>query len=184
LHGGFVEWVGGEDDASSFARPLCPASHWDLRDLVVLVSRAPKDVASSDGHRIASAHPFMDARQKALPQRLAALKGALANRDWETLGEIVEHEALEVQGIMLSGQPAAIYFQPRTIELIHAIRAFRERDGLPVFFTLDAGPNVHVLCEGSRVDEVRDRLLRIAPDLPVLENRVGPGASLLDEHLL
>lgn len=184
IHGGFVEWIGGTDDASSYAHQLCSREHWDLRDLVVLVSKAPKAISSSEGHRIATRHPFMDARQETLASRMLAVKGAIATRDFATLGALVEHEALEVQGIMMSGQPSALYMQPGTMRLLHAIRAWREEDGLPVYFTLDAGPNVHVLCEGKDAAAVRARIEALVPDYPILENRAGPPAHVHDAHLL
>ncbi len=184
IHGGFVEWIGGTDDASSFSRQLCPADHWDLRDLVVLVSSAPKAISSSEGHRIAGRHPFMAARQAELPLCMLATKGAIASRDFGTLGAIVEHEALEVQGIMMSGQPCALYMQPATLALLHAVRSWREDDGLPVYFTLDAGPNVHILCEGRDAPAVRERIEALVPGLAILENRPGSPVRVHDAHLL
>jgi diphosphomevalonate decarboxylase len=182
IQSGFVEWVGGHDDAGSFSRQLCPPEHWDLRDIVVLVSRETKAISSSDGHRIASRHPFMQARQEELAGRILSLKGAIAARDFTTFGEVVEHEAMEVQAIMMSGRPSALYLQPGTVALIHALRSWRQ-DGLPVYFTLDAGPNLHVLCEGSHAAEVVRRLGVIAPRAELIHNRPGPGAELVDDHL-
>jgi len=183
IQGGFVEWTAGDDDESSFSQQFCPPDHWDLTDLVVLVSRSPKAISSSQGHRIASGHPFMAERQKLLPARILALKGALAQRDFQVFGEIVEHEAMEVQGIMLSGEPSALYLQPGTVSLLHAVRSWREEDGLPVYFTLDAGPNVHILCESKDAPELRRRIDKLAPRAEILENRAGPGARLHDDHL-
>jgi diphosphomevalonate decarboxylase len=183
IEGGFVEWVGGTDDDSSYARQLCTEDHWDLRDLVVLVSDEAKEISSSDGHRIATRHPFMSVRQQDLAARMLAVKGAVANRDITTLGEIVEHEALEVQGIMLSGQPSALYLAPMTVQLMQAVRRWRG-DGLPVYITLDAGPNLHVLCEGKHAPEVRRLITQEAGNVPVLENKPGPGVRLHDGHLI
>ncbi len=183
IQAGYVEWVAGDDDASSVSRALCGPSHWDLRDIVVILSRAPKAISSSEGHRIASRHPFMAARQAHLEARILALKGALAARDFVTFGELVEHEAMEVQAIMMSGEPSALYLQPDTVRLVHAVRAWRD-EGLPVYFTLDAGPNLHVLCEGDRCHEVEARLRELAPTAQLLVNRPGPGARIVDEHLV
>ena len=184
IQAGFVEWVAGTDDASSSSRQLASPEHWDLRDFVVVLSRAPKAISSTEGHRIASRHPFMAARQEQLPARMLALKGALARRDMATLGAIVEHEAMEVQAIMMSGEPSALYLQGETVRLIHALRSWREDEGLPVWFTLDAGPNLHVLCEGSHALAVRRKLEAAAPRAELLENRPGPGATVHDDHLL
>ena len=182
IQAGFVEWIGGVDDAGSFSRQLCPPEHWDLRDIVVLVSSKEKAISSSDGHRIATRHPFMPARQVELPRRILSIKGALAARDFGTFGELVEHEAMEVQAIMMSGRPSALYLQPGTVGLIHAIRSWRA-DGLPVYFTLDAGPNLHVLCEGAHAAEVARRLQQVAPRAELIHNRPGPGAELVDDQL-
>ncbi len=183
VSGGFVEWCGGTGDANSFGKPFCPAEHWDLRDMVVVVSRAPKLISSSQGHEIAAAHPFMEARQALLPGRMLAAKGAVVGRDFSTLGTLVEHEALEVQGIMMSGQPAALYMQPETVALLHRIRMWRA-EGLPVYFTLDAGPNVHVLCRGEDSAEVGHLLSEAAPGAEILENRPGPPVCVLEDHLI
>jgi diphosphomevalonate decarboxylase len=183
IQGGFVQWHGGTDDESSYSEQLCTEAHWDLRDLVVIVSRAPKAISSSEGHRIASRHPFMDARQKGLPGRLLGMKTAIANRDFATFGALVEHEALELHAIMMSGEPSALYIQGETIRLIHELQRWRA-DGLGVWFTLDAGPNLHVLCEGKDARTVKDLLAQAAPKAEILENRPGPGARVHDDHLL
>jgi len=184
IQSGFVEWTAGTSDESSLSRQFCPQDHWDLCDLIVMVSRKAKAISSSDGHRLAIAHPFMKARQEVLPARILALKGALATRDFHTFGELVEHEALEVQAIMMSGRPSALYMQPETLQVIHGLRRWREEDGLPAYFTLDAGPNVHVLCEGREAEQVLSRLQDLVPGVEVLVNRPGPGATLHDNHLL
>ncbi|MEE2828300.1 MAG: diphosphomevalonate decarboxylase [Myxococcota bacterium] len=181
---GFVEWVGGDDDSGSVSRQICGPEHWDLRDIVVVVSRKPKAISSSEGHRIATRHPFMEQRQRDLGGRITALKGALVARDFPTFGEIVEHEAMEVQAIMMSGRPSALYMQGDTVRLIHALRAFRDEAGVPVYFTLDAGPNLHVLCEGKHAPRVEAWLTEMAPRAELLHNRPGPGTQLLDEHLV
>jgi diphosphomevalonate decarboxylase len=184
IQSGFVEWTGGTDDSTSVSTQLASPDHWDLRDFVVVVSRAPKAISSSEGHRIATRHPFMAARQEQLAARMLAVKGALATRDMATLGALVEHEAMEVQAIMMSGEPSALYLQGETIRLIHALRSWREDDGLPVWFTLDAGPNLHVLCEGKDALKVRRRLEAAVPHAELLENRPGPGATVHDDHLV
>ena len=184
IQAGFVEWVGGDDNESSYCRQVCGPEHWDLRDIVVVLSKKPKAISSTEGHRIAVSHPFMDSRQALLSSRMTALKGALVARDFVTFGELVEHEAMEVQAIMMSGQPSALYMQPDTIRLIHALRHFREAAELPVYFTLDAGPNLHVLCEGKHAHRVEAWLKKLAPTAELLHNRPGPGTQLSDDHLI
>lgn len=183
LFPGFAEWVAGDSDESSVARPLLPPEHWDLRDIIAVVTDEEKEISSSDGHRLAVAHPFMPARQAQLPARIAAVKGALVRRDFATLAALVEHEALEMHAIMLSSVPQAIYFAPDTIRILREVRRWRDDDGIPVCFTLDAGPNVHVLCEADHSLDVRTRLARLVPHAALVENRPGPGVRIHGDHV-
>lgn len=183
IHGGYVEWRAGTDHASSRARLFMPGDAWDLSDVVVLVSGHPKEISSSEGHAIAARHPFMAVRQELLPARMAAMKGALAARDLPTFGELLEQEALEVQGIMMSGTPSCLYPAGLTIDLIHRLRRWRE-DGLPAWFTLDAGPNLHVLTESRFVPDVLERVRSVDPRLECLVNRPGGPVTLLSHHLI
>jgi diphosphomevalonate decarboxylase len=85
---------------------------------------------------------------------------------------------------MMSGRPSALYMEADTIRLIHALRAFRESSGVAVYFTLDAGPNLHVLCEGRDAHRVEAWLRKVAPVAELLHNRPGSGTLLSDAHLI
>ena len=64
------------------------------------------------------------------------------------------------------------------------ILAWREEDGLPVYLTLDAGPNPHLLCEGEHQEQILDAVEKLLPRAQVIANRPGPGTTLVEEHLL
>jgi len=183
IHGGFVRWRRGEEDDDSVAGPLFPPDWWDLRDVCVVLSTRPKEISSRQGHRLASSHPFMPARQALLPNRTAAVAGALASRDLTALGELAEAESLEVQALMLSSTPSCLYLEPATVQFMHAVRRWRE-EGLEVYLTLDAGPNPHLLCRGGSEQEVLRRAAGLAPDADLILNRPGPGVTLVEDHLL
>ena len=182
IHAGYVYWKAGSDESSA-AEQLVGPGHWDLRDFVVIVSGAEKEISSSQGHKLAAAHPFMPVRQELLKDRLTACTQAIINKDFETFSAIIEHEAMEMHGIMMSSTPSCLYPVGGTLDIIHALRGWR-REGLPVCFTLDAGPNVHIIVEGKYADEVQARLDVIASSYKVLHNRPGPGITYLDRHLL
>jgi diphosphomevalonate decarboxylase len=181
--GGFVLWRAGTHDEDSLATTLFEPDWWDLRDLCVVLSTATKAVPNRQGHALAAAHPFMAARQEMLPARTAAMTAAIAARDLDTLGSLVEQESLEVQALMTSSTPACLYMEPATLAFVHAVRRWRE-DGLAVYLTLDAGPNPHLLCEGRDAAAVLERVDRLAPGATVLCNRPGPGVTLVEDHLL
>jgi diphosphomevalonate decarboxylase len=182
LFGGFVEWERGYDDASSVAHMLYPPDHWALYDLVAVVSGAAKQVSSESGHRLAATSPLLACRLAGLPAQLDTVRQALSERDLRRLGPVLEQDALAMHAVMMTSTPSLLYWQPATLEILHAVSQWRA-DGLATYFTIDAGPNVHLLCESKDVATVR-RLLESLPGVQrVITSRPGPGPQLLDEHL-
>lgn len=179
---GFVELKAGGGHTPAFAYSLHPPDHWDLRDIVVVVSREPKPVGSREGHAAAETSPYFAARLAELPARLKVVRQALRNRDIEALGEAIEADAISLHVVAMTSRPPIYYWAPATIQLIHAVQAWR-REGVPVYFTLDAGPNVHLICEAEQEGEVLARLAEIDAVLQTLVNRPAAGARLADEHL-
>lgn len=185
---GFVEWHTGWDSESSFATQLAPVQHWDLVDVAVLVTQRAKDVSSSAGHLLATHSPFWRARHETLPLRLESVREALLGRDFHRFGREIEAEALEMHAIMLTSaheradgwQSGIFYWTPDTLRLLCAVQEWR-RAGLPVYFTLDAGPTVHLLCQEAGTEE----LLAAVKALPgsdawqTVLSRPGPGAHLV-----
>jgi len=179
--GGFALWEGG-DDGTSFARQVAPPSFWGLRDLVAVVCREHKGVGSQQGHALAPSSPFHRARLEAVPRLLTAALGALERRDLAALGPVLELDALAMHGVMMTSRPSLLYWLPATMTVLRAVRAWRQ-EGVEVFFTLDAGPNVHCLCEAGQADEVEQRLQRLPGVLEVLAGGPGGGVRLVDYHL-
>jgi diphosphomevalonate decarboxylase len=180
--GGYVEWQAGTDDASSYAFSIAPPEHWDLRDAIAIVDVTHKTVGSTQGHARADTSPLHAGRVASIPDRLRRAKAALLDRDFSALAAIVEDDALAMHAVMMTSQPPLIYWQPATLAIIHAVRAWRAA-GLPVCFTIDAGANVHCLCESRAVDEVEAHLTAIAGVQEVMTVAAGGAAHLTDTHL-
>ena len=187
IDGGFVEWQPGDDDATSFAVPLAGPDHWDLRVLTVVVSRAQKPVSSAAGHRAAWSSPFFAARLEGVPATLAAVRRAILARDFGALALAVEREAVSMHAVAMTGRlPEApwlsglYYWTPATLRLIHAVQAWR-RAGLPVCLTIDAGPNVHLLCEAADQPAVEEQLAPLLAELgaTVIVSPPGAGARIV-----
>ncbi len=176
--GGFVEWTAGESHETSYAYSIAPPDHWDLRDVVAVVSHAPKQVGSTDGHAAALTSPYFPTRLALLPDRHARVRQAILERDLETLGPLIEEEAISLHVIALTSRPPIFYWLPATLELMQAVPAWR-REGLPVYFTLDAGPNVHLICTAADAPAVEARLRAMAAVADVLINAPGGPASLV-----
>jgi diphosphomevalonate decarboxylase len=178
LFGGFVEWVAGVDDATSFSRPLAPPEHWALEDLIAVVAEGHKAVSSAEGHRLATTSPLCAARVRDVERALPLVRAAIRRRDLRSLGEIVERDAIAMHAVMMTSQPPLFYWLPETLRVVLAVRTWRE-EGSPAYFTIDAGPNVHVLCEAGVADEVEQRLKATPGVRRVLRNRPGPAPRLL-----
>ncbi len=179
--GGFVEWP-FDHEAKCHAQQLMPAEHWDLRDVVALVSSGPKRTSSLDGHKLASTSPYWAARQKALPLRLEAVRRAIRERDWNRLAGVVETEAIDLHCVAMSSNPPIFYWMPGTLAVLEAVREMRH-DGVRATSTMDAGANVHVICPAEDEDEVVARLQKIPEVNGLLRDRVGSGPRDEDEHL-
>jgi diphosphomevalonate decarboxylase len=184
LFGGYVEWEQGRDDATSVARTIYPPDHWALLDIVAIVSAAEKSVSSEHGHMLAATSPFNAARIDTLERALMDVRSALATCDLERLGRAIEHDALAMHGVMMTSNPSLLYWQPGTIEVMQAVRRWREQERIPVYFTIDAGPNVHLICEPEQRTAVTDRLRTLKCVEQILVSRPGPEPLTLDTHLI
>ena len=178
---GFSLWEGYRDE-TSFARQVAPPEHWDLQDLIAIVSYEHKAVGSYDGHTVAPTSPLHRARLAAVPGLLAGVRSAIEARDLALLGAAAEADALAMHGVMMTSTPSLLYWLPATVAVLLAVRAWRE-EGLGVYLTLDAGPNVHCLCQAADAAEVEGRLRNQAGVLDVLKSGPGGGARLVEVHL-
>lgn len=178
---GFSIWE-GDSDETSYARSIESPHHWDLVDAVAIVSRQHKAVSSYDGHGLAQTSPFFAARLATVPALLSSALEGIRRRDLASLGTAMEADALAMHGVMMTSQPALLFWQPATLAVLHAARAWRSK-GLGVYFTLDAGPNVHCLCESADARDVAARLRAVPGVEDVVISKPGGGARLVDYHL-
>jgi diphosphomevalonate decarboxylase len=118
----------------------------------------------------------------AVPGFLKAVLHAIWDRDLETLGPCIEADALAMHGVMMTSEPSLLYWMPATVSVLQAVRLWRE-EGLGVYFTLDAGPNVHCLCERADAAEIERRLRNLTGVEDVLVSGVGAGVRSVDYHL-
>jgi len=152
IPGGFVEWAAGKDDADSYAVSIAPPDYWDLADCIAIISTEHKPIGSTEGHARASTSPLQYSRVDDTPRRLDICRLAIMKRDFGSLVEIVETDSNLMHAVMMTSNPPLFYWLPATLDVMQAVRAARAK-GLPVFYTIDAGPNVHVLCIGSVAEE-------------------------------
>jgi diphosphomevalonate decarboxylase len=151
--GGFVEWAAGASDADSFAVSIAPPEHWDLVDVIAIISAAHKPTGSTEGHALAATSPLQSARVDDAPRRLDLCRQAILQRDFAALAKITELDSTLMHAVMMTSNPPLFYWQPETLTVIQEVRARRAK-GLAACTTVDAGPNVHVICEKAAAAEV------------------------------
>lgn len=175
---GFCEMLAGSGDADSYAVSIAPSSAWDLRDLIAVVSGEHKKVGSSAGHGMAGTSPFQAERVRTAPERVDACREAILNRDFDALAEVSERDMIMMHAVMMTQDPPLFYWDPVTLRLIEQVKAWRE-EGLSCFSTVDAGPNVHVICLPECAAEIRGRMEKIEGIREILESGPGGKAELL-----
>jgi diphosphomevalonate decarboxylase len=184
LYGGYVLWSPpGNEKASSRVRQLEPEDHWPLVDLVVILSRKRKAVPSEQGHLLARTSPLLQGRLATLGGILARVRRAIRDRDLQALGGWIEADALCMHAVMMTSRPPLLYWEPATLAVIRSVRDLRMRRGLPCYFTIDAGPNVHVITLPEKAQAVSLALQRVQRVQEILCCPTGRGAALQREHL-
>jgi diphosphomevalonate decarboxylase len=178
--GGYVVWPRDTDDPSLAARALAPAEHWELRDVIAIVDSGEKTVSSRDGHARVRTSPYFERRLDRLGQRLEAVAEAISRRSLERMGPVIEEEAIDLHLIAMSSTPPIFYWKPATLAVLDAVRRLRD-GGTPAWATMDAGPNVHVICEPAAEGVVARALADVPGVEDVVRDGVGPGPRAADE---
>jgi len=180
IPGGFVEWQAGESDLDSYAFSIAPPAYWDLVDLVVIVQADEKQVGSSEGHALAWASPLQEARVQDAPRRLNICRKAVLERDFDALAGVVEQDSNLMHAVMMTSNPPLFYWEPASLSVMKLIPQWRE-SGLAVCYTLDAGPNVHVICQADAAVEAQNRLEAIPGVKKILKASPGGAARIVKD---
>lgn len=176
--GGFVEWQAGTGDEDSYAFSIAPPEHWALADCIAITSQAHKDVTSRQGHALADTSPLQVARLADTPRRLSLCRQALLERDFDLLAEVSEQDCHQMHAVMQTSSPRLVYWHPATLAVMQAVVEWR-KSGIPTFYTIDAGPNVHVFCPSERAIEV-EALLRGVPGVEDVLTALPGGPARLE----
>jgi diphosphomevalonate decarboxylase len=184
VYGGFSLWgrtMGVADSSDLYAVPLNDKVHTDLmklRDAILVVSSSPKSLSSSAGHELMKTHPFAGVRFDQARINIQETLAALQTGDIDKLASVSENEALTLHSLIMSSAGGTILLDPVSLKVIKRVQQERLH-GLPVFFTLDAGPNVHILYPDDRSEDaedfIRDELSQFCENDLVIFDRCGDG---------
>lgn len=170
VYGEYTIWgksnsvLGSNDE---YAIPLKAPVHKDylcLRDAVLIIDSKQKKVSSSVGHSLMNDHPYAAQRFSNAKKNLSEILKAMQNGDFTQFAYLIEHEALSLHAMMMTAKPWFTLLSPNTLIAIERIRQFREETNTKICFTLDAGPNIHLLFPAEEDKKVR----------PFVENELAP----------
>ncbi|PIR48630.1 diphosphomevalonate decarboxylase [Candidatus Peregrinibacteria bacterium CG10_big_fil_rev_8_21_14_0_10_55_24] len=181
IFGGFTALIAGEGDAidSAYGEQCAQEKHWPLHDIVVVPSMEEKTVGSTEGHATAHTSPFYPARITAITtRRQQACVDAVLTRDFEKLQAVAEEDSLDMHHVMETSDPPLQYLSGETHRIIHEVESLRRQRHLPVLYTMDAGPTVHLVCTEEAAGAIRD-FAHAQKDCQVFETKVGGGAHLV-----
>lgn len=156
-----------------------------FKDDILIVSGATKKVSSSVGHELMERNIYAASRFQQAKQRTQRLVEVLASGDLDEFGKITESEALTLHALMMTSDPAYILIEPNSLKIINKVLSFREETRLPVFYTLDAGPNIHLLYPdfiSNKIEKfIQEELLEYCENGIVLHDYLGNGPFPLNE---
>jgi diphosphomevalonate decarboxylase len=176
LYGGFVELDNTNDDIEVYT--LLPAADWPLRVVAAITELGPKAVGSTEAMEISrKSSPFYDRWIEQQPDDLAAAREAIEARDFQALAAVAEHNCLKMHSVMWASRPPLSYWNSATLECMETIRGL-QRDGVDVFFTIDAGPQVKAVCTADAESQVAGALQSATGVREIMQSGLGDGAQV------
>ena len=182
IFGGFVEMKTGKKADGSDARavPLHNENHWPLEMVIFITSEAKKTTGSTDGmNHTAKTSPYYKAWIDSSGSDLSAVRSAIEQKDFEQLGQITEFSCLKMHGLSMAANPGLLYWNSLTVTLIHEIRRLRKK-GIPAYFTIDAGPQIKVICPPGYAQKIKKELRHIDGVKKVLATSLGSAARVIE----
>lgn len=170
-----LEVEGGEISVTSVAA----IDDWPLRVVVAITDESAKPLGSGEAMiRSAATSPFYSAWVERQDADLEIARKAVVRRDFEQLAAVSEHNCLKMHSLMWASRPAIVYWNAATVACMEAVRRL-QKDGVPVFFTIDAGPQVKAICLPGAEEQVVETLSSTAGVRRVLTSGLGDGARVL-----
>src|SRR5699024_11133831 len=184
VYGGLVEMKRGAtpDGKGDYAETLADEDYWDLRLVVVLTAEDGKEVGSTQGMiHAAETSPFYSKWIDEQPADLEAMRQAIVQKNFEKLGELTERSCFKMHGLMMAAQPSLLYWNPTTVMVVQKVRELRSQ-GIPAYITMDAGPQVKILCLPAWIDNIKQALSTINSIKKLWICKPGPAAEIISRE--
>jgi diphosphomevalonate decarboxylase len=186
VFGGFVMWQKGNSDDTSYATQLFNENHWDLRNVIGMVSSTPKKIRSIEGMKLSKRTCPAEIYSEFVSvanHHIEGISTAVLERDIGKLGALYEKENYLFRQVCLKTTPPLDYWTKVTDNILNKVANLRN-DGVPAYAGTDAGPNVHVFTQPNYVERVIRTIQEAEGILDIIHCRVGKGSHLIEEHLI
>lgn len=186
VEGGFVEWLKGEseDGSDSYGKQVASESHWpEFRIIATILSSKEKKVKSRPGMaKTVDTCPYYKSWLATINEDLEKVRKAILEKDFSILGQTAEQNAIKMHALMWTTIPSIIYWLPETLEIIKLILQWRE-EGLECYYTIDAGPQVKIICLEKDIGEIQKRLKEVKGIEDIHVCKPGGPAKLIKDQL-
>ncbi|MEM6818340.1 MAG: diphosphomevalonate decarboxylase [Pseudomonadota bacterium] len=160
-------------------QPLADPSDWPLEVMAAVIDEGPKAVGSTEGmERTRATSPYYPVWIDSHARDLDVATDAVAKRDFAALAEVTEHSFFKMHAVMMSSQPALLYWLPASVGVVRAVADLRSR-GLPACCTMDAGPQVKVVTTPDAAADIADALAEVDGVQRIIRSGLG-GAPVVN----
>ncbi len=186
VEGGFVEWLKGskEDGSDSFGNQIAPPEHWpEFRMITTIVATEEKKIKSRAGMKqTMKTSPYYKGWLDTVEEDFNVVRKGILDKNFSVVGKTAQKNALKMHATMQTTLPPIIYWNPATMRILHSVIEWHE-SGMDCFFTIDAGPNVKVLCLEKDVEELKKRIEALDGVKEAIVCEPGEEAKTIEKHL-
>lgn len=122
----------------------------------IVVSNKKKEVPSSEAHKRVKTSAFYTTRVQEAEEHLKLLLSALMSKDWASAYQICWHEFQNMHRLFHTCEQPFSYMTENSVELLHHLEDFWDKNGDGPIVTMDAGPNIHLLYRSEQQDLARE----------------------------
>lgn len=177
-------WYTGETSGESYAGKIDFPKSWKIKVLLVMAEgTGAKKIGSTEGMALSKKNcPYYSIAVEEANSNINKLKEAMAKGDWSAFGKVIEDECYRLHAVCMTTTPNILYWKGVTVEVFQTLYKLREK-GIEAFFTVDAGPHVHVIVKEENVEQVKKALAELSGVKKIIETGVGGAARLVEQHL-
>jgi len=154
-------------------KQLSNATRWPLSVVIAITDKNKKSISSSKAMNLSSrSSPFYSAWIKNQSPDMKEARLAVKNKDFDKLAAVSEYNCLKMHSVMWTTKPSVVYWNAATLNCMHAIRDLQQI-GEPVFFTMDAGPQIKAVCLPESETRIIKRLTEIDGVVSIMKSGLG-----------